>query len=202
MKNYKFITIIISIIGLTIAIILLIIKSQVKSVVIENPAPETRTIIEYKTVEIPIESSPVYITEYVEVEKHKENRYSQIPITDDDIKLMAQLVYHEARGECFAGQRMVAEVVLNRVLSDLCPSNTIYDVIYQHHYLEDGTMVWQFSPAPILSTTIPTEIQYEAVKAAIYETPITDEDVIFFMQTAYNNNVFCKIGGHVFCKGQ
>ena len=37
--------------------------------------------------------------------------------------------------------------------------------------------------------------------AAITETPITDEDVLFFSQGPYNDRIFARIGGHVFCRG-
>jgi N-acetylmuramoyl-L-alanine amidase len=47
-----------------------------------------------------------------------------------DIKLLARLVYGEARGESYQGQVAVAAVVLNRVKSSSFP-NTIAGVIYQ-----------------------------------------------------------------------
>ena len=176
-------------------------RNEPDPIIAETPVPEARTKIEYRTIEVPYEvkAEPIYIKEYVEVTTHNENRYSGIEITDEDIYLMEQLVYHEARGECFAGQRMVAEVVLNRVLSDEFP-NTISKVIYQHHTMPDGSTMYQFSPAPILAGTVPNQTQHEAVMAAIYETPITDEDVLYFSVGAYNNKVFCRIGGHVFCR--
>ena len=169
----------------------------------EIPLPEARTRIEYRSVAIPYEEVYVeqeYIIETVEVESHAENRYSQLNITDADIELMAQLIYHEARGESFTGQRMVAEVVLNRVLSSKFPNN-IRDVIYQHHTMPDGSTMWQFSPAPILASTTANSQQYDAVRAAILETPITDANVLYFSVGAYNNDVFARIGGHVFCRG-
>lgn len=157
------------------------------------PVPETRTRIEYREIEVPYEipAEPVYIKQYVEIVHQEENRYSCIEITDDDRELMAAIVYHEARGECPAGQRMVAEVILNRVLSDKFP-DTISGVVYQRG---------QFTSAAYVSSAHPNETQRAAVSAAISETPITDEDVLFFSQGPYNDRIFCRIGGHVFCRG-
>lgn len=51
-------------------------------------------------------------------------------ITEEELSLLAKLVYAEAQGEPFEGQVAVAAVVLNRVLSPMFPS-TIKGVIYQ-----------------------------------------------------------------------
>lgn len=48
----------------------------------------------------------------------------------DDHKLLARVVYAEARGESYKGQVAVAAVVLNRVRSADFP-NTVYSVVYQ-----------------------------------------------------------------------
>lgn len=50
--------------------------------------------------------------------------------SQNDIKLMANAVYGEARGEPYEGQVAVAAVILNRVRSDIFP-NTISGVIFE-----------------------------------------------------------------------
>ena len=55
---------------------------------------------------------------------------SSSTIVTADQKLLAKLVYAEARGESYKGQVAVAAVVLNRVSSSSFP-NTISGVIYQ-----------------------------------------------------------------------
>ena len=50
--------------------------------------------------------------------------------TNSDYKLLARLIYAEARGESYQGQVAVGAVVLNRVRSSSFP-NTISGVIYQ-----------------------------------------------------------------------
>src|SRR5699024_12534901 len=49
--------------------------------------------------------------------------------SQNDIKLMANAVYGEARGEPYIGKVAVAAVILNRVKSDTFP-NTISGVIF------------------------------------------------------------------------
>lgn len=59
--------------------------------------------------------------EELTVEPEPENRYAELHFSDEDVYILACLVYHEARGESFEGQVAVVEVVLNRMLSDLFP---------------------------------------------------------------------------------
>lgn len=121
----------------------------------------------------------------------KTNRYSELEITEEDRELLARIVYLEARGQSFSGQRAVAEVVLNRVLDSRFP-DTVYEVLYAPG---------QFTPAKSIASTTPTETQYEVVDCVIDETPITTENTIYFATSALTKNVFAKIGDHYFCEG-
>jgi N-acetylmuramoyl-L-alanine amidase len=77
---------------------------------------------------------------------------SSTGITNEDLRLLAQVVYGEARGEPYLGQVAVAAVVLNRVKSNDFP-NTIRGVIFQpwaftavhdgQFYLEPDATAWQ-----------------------------------------------------------
>ncbi|TQS73206.1 cell wall hydrolase [Rhodobacteraceae bacterium] len=51
-------------------------------------------------------------------------------VSDDQLQCLAQVLYHEARGESRQGQKAVAEVVLNRVDDPAFP-NTICGVVNQ-----------------------------------------------------------------------
>ena len=62
------------------------------------------------------------------VEPEPENRYAELHFSDEDVYILACLVYHEARGESFEGQVAVVEVVLNRMLSDYFPDMVIEGV--------------------------------------------------------------------------
>lgn len=55
---------------------------------------------------------------------------SQVTITEEDITMLANLIYCEARGESYEGKLAVASVVINRILSSRYP-DTMAGVIYQ-----------------------------------------------------------------------
>lgn len=117
------------------------------------------------------------------------NPYESISISEDDITLMAQLVYHEARGESEDGQKAVVEVVLNRVLdSDF--KNTVYDVIYEKR---------QFSTAKKLKGTVPNEENYEAVRYVVENgNTIFPTNYVYFSVGKSNGKNFTKLGNHWF----
>lgn len=123
------------------------------------------------------------------------SRYSDLEITEEDAYILACLVYHEARGECFEGQVAVVEVVFNRMLSDRFP-DTVEEVVF-HKYGD----VWQFSPAPYLWTAEPSETQFQAVHTALNETEynVTPETV-YFSTDPYNEKISAIIGNHYFCE--
>ena len=118
------------------------------------------------------------------VEPEPENRYAELHFSDEDVYILACLVYHEARGESFEGQVAVVEVVLNRMLSDYFP-DTVEEVVFQKY----GD-VWQFSPAPYPYSAEPDKEQYLAVHTAIEEREhILSEDTVYFSTAPYNESV-------------
>lgn len=133
--------------------------------------------------------------EELTVEPEPENRYAELHFSDEDVYILACLVYHEARGESFEGQVAVVEVVLNRMLSDYFP-DTVEEVVFQKY----GD-VWQFSTAPYLYSAEPGKEQYLAVHTAIEEREhILSEDTVYFSTAPYNESVDMIIGNHYFCK--
>lgn len=126
---------------------------------------------------------------YYEEEVIRESRYPGLTLTSEDLDLLAKVVWVESQGECFEGQQAVAEVVLNRLVSPNFP-NTVHDVIYA-----EG----QFRSVPYLEDATPWQVQYEAIEAAVYGPNVLPMDVMYFAQQPTNNNVWGKIGGHVFC---
>ena len=119
----------------------------------------------------------------------RECRYPGITLTQGDIDLLAKVIWVEAQGESFEGQQAVAEVALNRLVSEQFPS-TLHDVIYG-----EG----QFRSVPYLDKATPWQVQYEAIEGALYGPYVLPMDVMFFAQQPTNSNVWGKIGGHVFC---
>jgi len=117
-----------------------------------------------------------------------EPRYG-IELTEEEKWFIAKVVWVEARGESREGQQAVAEVVLNRLVSDKFP-NTLQNVVYAHD---------QFRSAKFLDTAKPYQMQYEAVENALLGPYVLSDDVYYFATTAKTSKVWGKIGGHVFC---
>lgn len=169
----------------------------------ETPEPELliveRSYAEYVPIPEPVRVViPVEVerVEYVEVPAgvtERTERYAGIDISPWEMELLARLAWREARGENTLGMRMVIEVVLNRVLDCHFP-NTVYDVLY------DGAQFKPYGGALELEDITPTEAQYEAVALALSETPLTDEDVVFFATTPIYGEVFMRVGGHYFTR--
>lgn len=131
--------------------------------------------------EVPLYYEPPY--------QRGEPRYPEITLTQEEVELLAKLVWVEARGECLEGQQAVAEVVLNRLHSDGFPS-TLHDVIYG-----EG----QFPSVDKLEEAEPWQAQWEAVEKAMYGPYVLPEGVTYFATTQPNANLWGSIGNHVFC---
>lgn len=128
---------------------------------------------------------------YEEEPERGEPRYADIELSQDDIKLLAKVVWVEAQGECAEGQQAVAEVALNRIASDSFPDN-LHDVIYGQG---------QFRSVPRLDKAEPFQAQYEAIERAIYGPYILPKEVVYFATKPTNSNIWGQIGGHIFCYG-
>ena len=63
-------------------------------------------------------------------QKPKTKKKEELPISKDEVNLLALLCMAEAEGECEKGKRLVIDTVLNRVDSKKFP-NSIREVIYQ-----------------------------------------------------------------------
>lgn len=111
------------------------------------------------------------------------------------VRLLAQIIDAEAKGEEFTGQVAVGEVVLNRVDSDEFPDN-VYDVIFQ-----DG----QFEPVRNGSiSNTPSKSAYKAAYEALDGSNYTNGSLFFYnAQTAQNRwldqfPTITIIGNHTF----
>jgi Cell wall hydrolyses involved in spore germination len=124
------------------------------------------------------------------------SRSSQIVYDQEDVILLAKIIYAEARGESFEGQVAVGAVVLNRVESPKFP-DTIREVIYQPG---------QFSA--VLDRQIELTPGDEAYQAALeaLEGQDPSEGALFYYnpRTATDSwiktrSVVRNIGNHNFC---
>lgn len=158
------------------------------STVTEMPALES-PIAMLKAKSVMITTTPTPDPAPTPESKKPVDRYSEITMSDEELDELAEIIYHEARGESFEGQQAVAEVVFNRVIADNFP-DTVHEVIHQKK---------QFSTARLLGTAEPLQEQYDAINAALYGPTILPADVVFFSRDGENDKVWGSIGGHVFC---
>lgn len=78
-----------------------------------------------------VPSPDTYVTEMVyQVEYAEPPVEEALPLSDEDIDLIALVTMAEAEGECEEGKRLVIDTILNRMDSEHFP-DTAYDVIYQ-----------------------------------------------------------------------
>lgn len=122
---------------------------------------------------------------------------SNLGFSDQDIRLMANAVYGESRGEPYIGQVAVAAVILNRVQSPSFP-HSISGVIFQpgaFTAVADG-QIW----------LTPTDSTKRAVKDAINGWDPTGGALYYFNPaTATSSWIWSRpqvktIGKHIFCK--
>jgi N-acetylmuramoyl-L-alanine amidase len=121
---------------------------------------------------------------------------SHLGLSDQDLKLMANAVYGEARGEPYVGQVAVAAVILNRIKSASFP-NTISGVIFQpgaFTAVADG-QIW----------LTPNETARKAVQDALNGWDPTGGCLYYFNPvTATSKWIWTRpqvkqIGKHIFC---
>ena len=128
---------------------------------------------------------------YKEEKPQVEPRYPGVELTWEQQQLLAKIIWLEARGESREGQQAVAEVVLNRLVSGKF-GDTLEAVIYG-----EG----QFRTAPFLDEAEAWQAQYEAIDNALEGPYILPMNVMYFATYPENDQVWGKIGGHIFCYG-
>jgi spore germination cell wall hydrolase CwlJ-like protein len=110
-----------------------------------------------------------------------------------DLKCLALNVYHEARGESFLGQVLVAKTTLNRVDSPDFPK-AVCDVVYQPNQFS-WTLVKQKQP---------TLEQLEIAVKAVYVALDHPSNALYFHATTVkpqwskHKEYLYKEGNHVF----
>lgn len=132
-------------------------ETPIQEVILEDIPDEQMVIEEPETIDTII---PEYITE--------------CPYSEEDIYLLAQLVYNEANGEGMNGWIAVAEIVKNRVESTVFP-NTIREVIYQKNPT-------QFADNDKIATRKPTEEQISVAREVLSGNLgiLNNSNVLFF----------------------
>ena len=120
-----------------------------------------------------------------------QTRYPDIQLTQEEEDLLAKVIWAEARGESLEGQQAVAEVVLNRMVSENF-GGSLRSVVYAADQFH-GVSSSQFRQAD------PGQAQYQAIARALHGPNILPLDVLYFGRSPRNRNTWGSIGGHVFC---
>ena len=123
------------------------------------------------------------------IRDYVEPRYGGLKLTDEETKLLAKLIYVEARGESDEGQQAIAEVVLNRLVSGDF-GDSITDMINDES---------QFVPHRLILTAKPSQTQYEAIDRALYGPYVLPIEVTYYGRVRTTDSVWGTIGGHIFC---
>lgn len=119
------------------------------------------------------------------------NRWN-ISLTDEEIDLLAKIVWLEANGEPVEGQEAVVEVVFNRMASDLYP-DTLYDVLSQNKPV-------QFASWKRRDKAQPTETEYQSIYNVLNgNTDLLRNDTMNFSTYPLTSNLDVKICCHYFC---
>lgn len=125
-----------------------------------------------------------------EVSVEPEEELAESLATQEEIELLALCVMAEAEGECEYGQRLVIDVVLNRVDDPHFP-DTIYDVIYQKNQFAGmyGDRITRCYVKDELVQLVEEELENR-----------TNEDVVFFRTGHYHSYgvPMFQVGAHYF----
>ncbi|MBO5347706.1 MAG: cell wall hydrolase [Lachnospiraceae bacterium] len=113
---------------------------------------------------------------------------SDVEFTEEDVAMLANLIYCEARGESYDGKLAVASVVVNRILSSKFP-NTMAGVIYQKNQFEPVTSTKNsFVEALAYDKAANSDGCYQAAREAM--SGITNvTNCVFFQTIAYLEKV-------------
>ena len=119
------------------------------------------------------------------------NRWN-IVLTDEEIDLLARILWLEARGESVEGQEAVVEVIFNRMASERFP-DSLYEVLSQKNPV-------QFCTWKNRESARPTDKEFQSIAYVLDgDTNILRNDTIFFSRKPLTGNLDTVIGGHCFC---
>ena len=130
--------------------------------------------------------------EEVEVEEVGYKNRWDIQLTEEEVDLLAKILWVEARGESEDGQKAVVEVIFNRMVSEDFP-DTLYDVLSEKKPVK-------FSSWKLRDTATPTEKEYASIYSVLNgESDLLREDTVYFATKKLTSRLDLKIGGHYFC---
>ena len=129
----------------------------------------------------------------IEVPQELVNPYQDMNISQNDYEALCRIVQAEAGGEDETGKILVAEVILNRVLTKGFKDN-VYDVIFE----KSGNSA-QFSPTVDgrYFSVVVTEETKTAVEKALYEEDVSQGALFFSARSKANPNDMAWFDRHL-----
>lgn len=129
---------------------------------------------------------------YIHSNYLRDTELPSLNFSDEEIDLIAKIIWLESRGESDEGEAAVCKVILNRLLS-INFSDTIYKVLSDKN---------QFTTWKYINTAEPTEREYKIIEEVLNGKwdDLLNEEYVFFSKRPYNNKGTIKIGNHYFCK--
>jgi len=122
-------------------------------------------------------------------------RYPEISSAERD--MLARLVRLEAPNECERGKQAVAEVVLNRMISQRWSHvTTIEEVIFDNRWTQQFTVSGMINS----DSTTPTDADFAAVDSALNGPYVLESNYYFFSMRPVTQNDVIWIGIHAFSK--
>ena len=114
----------------------------------------------------------------------------ELPISEEEIELIALLTMGEAEGECEEGQRLVIDTVLNRMDDSDFP-DTVEEVVYQPHQ-------YAGIQSPRVEECWVKEELVQLVREELEDR--SDSQVIFFRTKRYSSygTPLFQVGNHYF----
>lgn len=150
------------------------------------------------------QSDLIYPGEILVISDEEKDLSTFLPstISPEDFRLLAKIIYAEARGESFLGQVAVGAVVLNRVKCNMFP-DTIPEVIRQKN-----SYTYQFSPVGDGTINLePDGTAYQAALEALRGSDPTNGATFFYNPEIATDRwirtlpVITRIGYHNFATG-
>jgi spore germination cell wall hydrolase CwlJ-like protein len=144
----------------------------------------------------PAYSKSVHIkTSHQVVQKHKQKKLKGPKITNtNEVSCMAQNILHEAGGESIQGQKAVAAVTMNRLLSGKFP-NSVCKVVY-----DKGQFAWVGKKGNRSPSKSIIDIAHHYVHHYSKEDDVTKGALYFnsSKNSKWKLYKITKIGGHTF----
>ena len=155
-----------------------------KTVIEEQSKLEQKSEIQKREREVVKECINLETVEQVELPKAPVNPYQDLQLSETDYEALCRIVQAEAGGEDERGKILVAEVILNRVLTEGF-EDTVYDVIFE----KSGGSA-QFAPTVDgrYFTVDVTEESREAVESALHGEDFSEGALFFSARSKANPN--------------